>query len=176
MRCLFPFLACVVASLLRRCRAGLHGRVLFGAGPRRTPRRARSPRACPALPCPLPLAAGMATDAFEEFVVGHGELWCAQLTAAKCRQLGADCAFMDTRDVLVVRGRGMPCQLTVDVPVSEGSGSAFVPCRSACGAHASLAFRALVLFSGHTHRPASLGGAPVGMRCAIGDAFGCRPG
>lgn len=46
--------------------------------------------------------AGMATDAFEEFVVGHGELWCAQLTAARCRQLGADCAFMDTRDVLVV--------------------------------------------------------------------------
>lgn len=48
-----------------------------------------------------PTAAGMATDAFEEFVVGHGELWCAQLTAAKIRQLGADCAFMDTRDVLV---------------------------------------------------------------------------
>ena len=46
--------------------------------------------------------AGMSTDAFEEFVVGHGELWCAQLTAAKCRQLGADAAFMDTRDVLVV--------------------------------------------------------------------------
>ena len=55
------------------------------------------------LPCSLkPCAAGMATDAFEEFVVGHGELWCAQLTAAKCRQLGADCTFMDTRDVLVV--------------------------------------------------------------------------
>lgn len=36
----------------------------------------------------------MATDAFEEFVVGHGELWCAMLTSAKCRQLGADCAFM----------------------------------------------------------------------------------
>lgn len=44
----------------------------------------------------------MATDAFEEFVVGHGELWCAQLTAARCRQLGANCQFMDTRDVLVV--------------------------------------------------------------------------
>lgn len=46
----------------------------------------------------------MATDAFEEFVVGHGELWCAQLTAAKCRQLGAECSFMDTREVLVVSG------------------------------------------------------------------------
>ena len=49
-----------------------------------------------------PCAAGMATDAFEEFVVGHGELWCGMLTAAKCQQLGADCAFMDTRDVMVV--------------------------------------------------------------------------
>ena len=45
---------------------------------------------------------GMSTDAFEEFVVGHGELWCAQLTAAKCRQLGANAVFMDTRDVMVV--------------------------------------------------------------------------
>ena len=36
-------------------------------------------------------AAGMATDAFEEFVVGHGELWCAQLTAARVRQMGGDC-------------------------------------------------------------------------------------
>lgn len=46
--------------------------------------------------------AAMSTEAFEEFVVGHGELWCAQLMAAKCRQLGADAAFMDARDVLVV--------------------------------------------------------------------------
>lgn len=46
--------------------------------------------------------AGMSTEAFEEFVVGHGELWCAQLLAAKCAQLGASSAFMDTRDVLVV--------------------------------------------------------------------------
>lgn len=46
--------------------------------------------------------AGMSTEAFEEFVVGHGELWCAQLTAAKCRQMGANAAFMDARDVLVV--------------------------------------------------------------------------
>ena len=34
--------------------------------------------------------------------MGHGELWCAMLMAAKCQQLGADAAFMDTRDVLVV--------------------------------------------------------------------------
>lgn len=46
--------------------------------------------------------AGMSTDAFADFVVGHGELWSAQLFAAYCRQQGYDCAFMDTREVLVV--------------------------------------------------------------------------
>lgn len=39
----------------------------------------------------------MATEAFTDFVVGHGELWCAQLLAATCKQMGADVAFMDTR-------------------------------------------------------------------------------
>lgn len=51
----------------------------------------------------------MATDAFVDFVVGHGELWSAQLLAATCKQQGADVAFMDTRDVLVV------------VPTTDGS-------------------------------------------------------
>ena len=47
-------------------------------------------------------AAGTVTDAFADFVVGHGELWCAQLFAATVRREGVDAAFMDTRDVLVV--------------------------------------------------------------------------
>lgn len=63
--------------------------------------------------------AGMATDAFEEFVVGHGELWCAQLTAAKCRQLGADCAFMDTRDVMVVRPTADGNSVDVEYEISN---------------------------------------------------------
>ncbi|KAG2486268.1 hypothetical protein HYH03_015092 [Edaphochlamys debaryana] len=46
--------------------------------------------------------AGMSTDAFSDFVVGHGELWSGRLFALCCKQLGADVAFMDTRDVLVV--------------------------------------------------------------------------
>ncbi|KAK9806380.1 hypothetical protein WJX72_012231 [[Myrmecia] bisecta] len=46
--------------------------------------------------------AGMATEAFSDFVVGHGELWCAQLFAATVRNLQTECEFMDTRDVLVV--------------------------------------------------------------------------
>lgn len=33
-------------------------------------------------------AAGIATDAFVDFVVGHGELWSAQLLAATIRQVG----------------------------------------------------------------------------------------
>ena len=44
----------------------------------------------------------MATEAFTDFVVGHGELWSALLFAATVEALGADCQFMDTRDVLVV--------------------------------------------------------------------------
>lgn len=51
----------------------------------------------------------MSTDAFADFVVGHGELWSAQLMAACIKQLGGDVRFMDTRDVLVV------------TPTSDGS-------------------------------------------------------
>lgn len=44
----------------------------------------------------------MATEAFTDFVVGHGELWCALLFSATVKSMGYDCKFMDTRDVLVV--------------------------------------------------------------------------
>ena len=44
----------------------------------------------------------MATEAFTDFVVGHGELWSALLFAATVKALGYECKFMDTRDVLVV--------------------------------------------------------------------------
>ncbi|DBA71735.1 TPA: Bifunctional aspartokinase/homoserine dehydrogenase 1, chloroplastic [Trebouxia sp. C0005] len=46
--------------------------------------------------------AGMATEAFTDFVVGHGELWSALLFAATVKTLGSNCQFMDTREVLVV--------------------------------------------------------------------------
>ena len=49
-----------------------------------------------------PFAAGMVTEAFSDFVVGHGELWCAQLFDATLRKMGVNSRFMDTRDVLVV--------------------------------------------------------------------------
>ena len=42
------------------------------------------------------------TDAFSDFVVGHGELWCARLFASTVAQRGVPCKFMDTREVLVV--------------------------------------------------------------------------
>lgn len=44
----------------------------------------------------------MSTEAFSDYVVGHGELWSAQLFSLCCKQLGADVQFMDTRDVMVV--------------------------------------------------------------------------
>ena len=50
----------------------------------------------------MPAAAGMATEAFTDFVVGHGELWCALLFSATVKAMGYECKFMDTREVLVV--------------------------------------------------------------------------
>ncbi|XP_052182416.1 bifunctional aspartokinase/homoserine dehydrogenase 1, chloroplastic-like [Diospyros lotus] len=46
--------------------------------------------------------AGHATESFADFVVGHGELWSAQMLASLVRKRGMDCNWMDTRDVLVV--------------------------------------------------------------------------
>lgn len=64
-------------------------------------------------------AAGMVTDAFSDFVVGHGELWCAQLFAAKLREMGVDAAFMDTRDVLVVTPTANNTSVDVEYEISN---------------------------------------------------------
>ncbi|KAF7149221.1 hypothetical protein RHSIM_Rhsim03G0264300 [Rhododendron simsii] len=50
--------------------------------------------------------AGHATESFTEFVVGHGELWSAQMLAALVRKNGVDCNWMDARDVLIVNLTG----------------------------------------------------------------------
>ncbi|XP_077213166.1 bifunctional aspartokinase/homoserine dehydrogenase 1, chloroplastic-like isoform X2 [Tasmannia lanceolata] len=46
--------------------------------------------------------AGHANESFSDFVVGHGELWSAQLLSAVVKKYGMDCNWMDTRDVLIV--------------------------------------------------------------------------
>ncbi|GAB2217231.1 hypothetical protein Drorol1_Dr00000403 [Drosera rotundifolia] len=46
--------------------------------------------------------AGHATESFTDFVVGHGELWSAQMLSFVIRKKGFDCQWMDTRDVLIV--------------------------------------------------------------------------
>ncbi|KAK4490002.1 hypothetical protein RD792_000656 [Penstemon davidsonii] len=46
--------------------------------------------------------AGHATESFSDFVVGHGELWSAELLSAVVRKSGIECKCMDTREVLVV--------------------------------------------------------------------------
>ncbi|CAN1824361.1 Bifunctional aspartokinase/homoserine dehydrogenase, chloroplastic (Fragment) [Linum perenne] len=46
--------------------------------------------------------AGHTTESFEDFVVGHGELWSAQLLSYVVKKKGLDCKWMDTRDVLIV--------------------------------------------------------------------------
>ncbi|KAK6937964.1 Aspartate/homoserine dehydrogenase, NAD-binding [Dillenia turbinata] len=50
--------------------------------------------------------AGHATESFTDFVVGHGELWSAQLLSAVIRQNGMDSNWMDTREVLIVNPGG----------------------------------------------------------------------
>ncbi|CAD7703477.1 unnamed protein product [Ostreobium quekettii] len=57
--------------------------------------------------------AALATEAFSDFVVGHGELWSALLGTAACRQMGCEAAFMDARDILVVTPT--PDRVSVDV-------------------------------------------------------------
>ncbi|CAI8618567.1 unnamed protein product [Vicia faba] len=46
--------------------------------------------------------AGHATESFADFVVGHGELWSAQMLSLVIRKNGTDCKWMDTREVLIV--------------------------------------------------------------------------
>ncbi|KAG9440441.1 hypothetical protein H6P81_020606 [Aristolochia fimbriata] len=46
--------------------------------------------------------AGHATESFSDFVVGHGELWSAQLLSALVNKHGLHCNWMDTREVLIV--------------------------------------------------------------------------
>lgn len=62
----------------------------------------------------------MVTDAFSDFVVGHGELWCARLFASTVTQRGVECGFMDTREVLVVTS---PDGKVVDVEYKDSDAS-----------------------------------------------------
>ncbi|ONK68437.1 uncharacterized protein A4U43_C05F11490 [Asparagus officinalis] len=50
--------------------------------------------------------AGHATESFSDFVVGHGELWSAQMLSYVIRKSGRPCSWMDTRDVLIVKPTG----------------------------------------------------------------------
>ncbi|KAL6838984.1 hypothetical protein ACP4OV_031211 [Aristida adscensionis] len=50
--------------------------------------------------------AGHATESFSDFVVGHGELWSAQMLSYAIKKSGTSCSWMDTREVLVVEPSG----------------------------------------------------------------------
>jgi aspartokinase/homoserine dehydrogenase 1 len=50
--------------------------------------------------------AGHATESFSDFVVGHGELWSAQMLSYAIKKSGVPCSWMDTREVLVVKPSG----------------------------------------------------------------------
>ncbi|XP_043712616.1 bifunctional aspartokinase/homoserine dehydrogenase, chloroplastic-like isoform X1 [Telopea speciosissima] len=61
--------------------------------------------------------AGHATESFSDFVVGHGELWSAQMLSLLVRKYGMDCNWMDTRDVLIVNPTNSN-QVDPDLPES----------------------------------------------------------
>lgn len=46
--------------------------------------------------------AGHCTESFSDFIVGHGELWSAQMLAAAVQKRGFACSWMDAREVLIV--------------------------------------------------------------------------
>ncbi|KAG8087132.1 hypothetical protein GUJ93_ZPchr0010g8610 [Zizania palustris] len=50
--------------------------------------------------------AGHATESFSDFVVGHGELWSAQMLSFAIKKSGTPCSWMDMREVLVVNPTG----------------------------------------------------------------------
>lgn len=62
--------------------------------------------------------AGHATESFTDFVVGHGELWSAQLLSSVIKKNGVDCTWMDTREVLIVSPTNSN-QVDPDFPASE---------------------------------------------------------
>ena len=63
----------------------------------------------------------MVTDAFSDFVVGHGEIWCAQLFSATMRNAGINAKFMDTREILVVTPTSDGNSVDVEYRVSNAN-------------------------------------------------------
>lgn len=74
----------------------------------------------------------MATEAFSDFVVGHGELWCAQLVAATCRKLGGACLSSIRCPVNICLqadnacGCGEPDLTTLTTLLSDGLGITYL--------------------------------------------------
>ena len=65
-----------------------------------------------------PGAAGTCTDTFSDFIVGHGELWTAQLMSLVIQKLGGKSTWMDARKVLTVEPSAESGQVDVDYDVS----------------------------------------------------------
>ena len=72
----------------------------------------------------ISIAGGSSTSgsAFADYVVGHGELWCARLFAAALRaRLGADAGVLDAREVLVVTPTPDGTSVDVEYAPSEAA-------------------------------------------------------
>lgn len=59
--------------------------------------------------------AGTQGEAFSDFVVGHGELWSAQLMTLTIKKLGGQAQYMDARQVLTINPKGQNTNVLYDV-------------------------------------------------------------
>jgi aspartokinase/homoserine dehydrogenase 1 len=105
--------------------------------------------------------AGTATDAFVDYVVGHGELWSARLFAAACADAAARAsngktpmpvAFMDARDVLVVTPTSDGASVDLDERASNAKLDAWFDAKRAQAGNA----------------PAAGPGGPIGLMVVTG--------
>lgn len=65
--------------------------------------------------------AGLAAGPFSDYVVGHGELWCARLLGAVLAAKGVDADVVDARTVLVVAPTPDDASVDVDYDESEAA-------------------------------------------------------
>ena len=77
--------------------------------------------------------AGLASGSFSDYVVGHGELWCARLFTAVLRARGVDAATLDAREVVIVTPTPDGASVDVEYEASEAALDAWAGASAANG-------------------------------------------
>eukprot|EP00854_Cymbomonas_tetramitiformis_P009756 gene9756-11561_t len=77
--------------------------------------------------------AGTSTEAFSDFVVGFGEMWCAQMMSRVINQSGTKSTWVNARDFLVVESSDETGQVDVDYELSKKNLEAWLEANPECG-------------------------------------------